>query len=640
MTIKELQKEPFGDGDNMRFSRYILCGCLLISHAFTAFEADGTPADKLTIMPQEITTLKVPLKLGFQLGMPARDNSAFYAECFSSDVLQREITRLNQKLEIGLIVKHQIDPVSATIKVELQNTAEELKGLTLRSGHLRPGKEYTARAFGVKIRGDRRVILRIKKENSNQPPVEITDKISRWRRESKLEWSFIPQQGGGHLCTFLIEPDSTIKLHGFSLLPDDAVSIWRKESIDLLKNTGAAYFRWPVVDGMNYYNWYDGIGALNGRSPVQPELTGLTHHDFGTAEYVDFCTKVGVEPLICVPLYTPVCSDPRVKDLATAAQMAADWVAYCNAGKDHPLALLRARNGARKPLRVKHWELVVPQSGALISPAMLAENCRQYIQVMKEEDSSILIGATLLGYDTATLHALLLRIGKQLDFVSCYAAGSAEIIKKFNNANGCRVMFADTIMRSSEDTRVKEIVNKLAADTKLPAEYFIKWYHSLAIAGSAVKRLELAYDGPVCLPCYAEQVLGLHHGSTQLSTDLGLISAMIGRFPAVFPLRSELLPVKESDYLMAQSAWTEDHTGVVVFVYNAEPVARRLIVDFSKLEKNFDFWSIDQLGADFSRPEKGDALPVNRHQKAGPVIKHIIECPLEAASFSRILITE
>ena len=628
-----------GVGDMMKIVKHLLW-VGLFSAIFAVPSLPAADSIKVAVLPDKLCSLKVPLKLGFQLGIPARDNSAFYAESLSSDILQREITKLNERVEIGLLVKHKVDPETGEITVFLHNTSEELKGLTLRSGHLLRGRSYVARAFGGRIRGERIVTLRLRAEKSSRPPVDIEDTFSRWRKESELKWSFIPEQGGIHLLSFLIEPDSEISISGFSLLPEDTLSIWRKESIDVLKSTGAGSFRWPVVDGMDFYNWYDGIGTPSKRSAVQPEKTGMTHHDFGTAEYVNFCRTVGVEPLICIPLYTPSCSDPRITDLNSAAQLAADWVAYCNAGEQHPLAILRKRNGFGKPLRVKHWELVVPPAGALISTAMLAEAAQHYIQVMKEEDSAILVGATLKGSKIETLDALLKRAGKQLDFVSCYASGAYERVKKFNDKNGCSIMFANTLMRGADDIRAMQIAKKLAADGALSEGYYINWYHSLAIAGSVTGRLLLGYDGPVCLPYYAEQVLGLDHGSTRLSTDIGFISAMIGRFPAVTPLKIDIASVVGKNTILVQPAWTEDGSVLVVFVYNPNPLEQTLELDLSKLKRKFAFWIMDQLTADISAPQKNGSLSVNRRQKAGSALKQVIECRIGAASFSRILIKE
>ena len=608
--------------------------------------AEEPAAYKATVLPEPLCSLKVPLKLGYQLGIPARDNSAFYAECFSSDALQQEIARLNQRVEIGLLVSHKMNSANGELSVTLNNQSGELKGVSLRSGHLLRGRTYIARVKGERLRGERGVTLRVQGEHGDNVLYENAENISRWGKESDLEWSFTPQASGFYRCSFLIEADSEIKLRAFSLLPEDSVSIWRRESIDVLRSAGVGALRWPVVEGMDFYNWYDGIGIRSTRTPVQPERTGLKHHDFGTAEYVDFCRSVGVEPLICVPLYTPGCSDRRVKDLSSATRIAADWVAYCNADDDHPLASLRKKNGLGDPLRVRHWEITAPPAGALLSADMIASACLQTVNAMKEEDSDIIVGITLQDASLQTLNVLLQKVGKRMDFVACGATGAHERIKKFNQVNGCDIMLAGTDLKADYGDYASGLLGSFKKESVKEFDYYINWYRSLGLANAAVGRLSAGLDGPVCLPYYAEQVLGLEHGTTRLSTDIGLLSAMIGRFPAVQPLKYEMkirdtgTGIQDTGRPLIYPAWTEGGDVLVVFVYNPKPVEQMLVLDVSRLEKRFAFWIMDQLSAEINKEHRSESIPVLRHQKAGDATDMMLDCPLKPMSFTRILVKD
>lgn len=630
---------------------------LYVMSAFAGIAADESVLYTATILPEPLCTLKVPLKLGYQLGIPARDNSAFYAECFSTEALREELARLNESVEIGLLVSSAVNPENGEITVTLNNESQVLKGITLHTGCLLKGRTYIARVNGVHSCGERDVTLLVQPEKGGVDLCRTIARISRWGRESDLEWRFTPQVGGFYNCSFLIEPDSEIKLEGFSLLPEDSVSIWRPESIDVLRSAGAGVFRWPVVSGMDFYNWYDGIGSRSLRIPVQPEKTGLTHHDFGTAEYVDFCRVVGVQPLICVPLYTPGCSDLRIKDLNAATRIAADWVAYCNAGEDHPLAVLRKKNGLGEPLRVMHWEICVPSAGPLLSAEMIASACLQTVNAMKEEDPDILVGVTLQDDSPQTLDVLLNKVGKRMDFVSCNIPGASEKVKNFNQAGGCGIMFAGTTLKVDYGTYASRMLDGMAAGPGNAREYYINWYRSLGLANAAAGRLGAMRDGPVCLPFYAEQVLGLDHGSTRLSTDIGLLSAMIGRFPAVQPLKYEMKlkdpgtaaapgamaaksGIRDTGAPLIYPAWTEGGEVLVVFAYNPDSAVHTVRLDLRKLNKKFAFWIMDQLSADMQAGRKGESVPVSRNQKAGSATDQILECPLGAASFTRILVKE
>lgn len=617
----------------------MLLGLFIVGFTASVMAAEKAQVYKAVILPEPVCTLRVPLKLGYQLGIPARDNSAFYAECFSTDALQKEIARLNERVEIGLLVSHSVNPDNGEITIVQKNESSEFKGITLRTGYLLQGKTYIARVHGERVLGERGVRLRVRHEHSQEILSEDEEKVSRWSKERELKWSITPRMSGFYQFSFMIHPGSSIKLRRFSLLPEESISIWRRESIDVLRSAGVGAFRWPVVKGMDFYNWYDGIGPRSTRIPVQPEKTGLTHHDFGTAEYVDFCRAVGVEPLICVPLYTPGCSDSRVKDLNAACQIAADWVAYCNADDDHPLAILRKKNGLGKPLRVKHWELTAPSAGPLLSAEMIASACLQTINAMKEEDSDILVGVTFQDDSMHTLGVLLKKAGKRMDFVSCGAPGAYKAIDKFNQANGCRIMLASTELKADYGDYAARLLEGFEAGSGKAREYYSNWYHLLGLANAAVSRAGGVGDGPVCLPYYAEQVLGLDHGSTRLSTDIGLLSAMIGRFPAVQPLKYEM-DKKDAGAPVFYPAWTEGGDVLVVFAYNPALVACNAVLDLRQLKKNFAFWIMDQLSADMAKERKGNSVPVLRNQRAGAATDKVIECPLGAASFARILVKE
>ncbi|MFO7936808.1 MAG: hypothetical protein R6V06_04280 [Kiritimatiellia bacterium] len=626
----------------MKIVRLMLCE-IVVLFSFFAIAAEEPAAYKATVLPEPVCTLGVPLKLGYQLGIPAHDNSAFYAECFSKNALRHEIDRLNESVEIGLLVSHKTDPQTGELSVLLNNQSEELKGVTLRSGHLLRGRTYIARVKAEKLRGDRGIVLRVRHEHVESARCEMKETLSMWRKESELEWEFVPDASGFYRWSFLIEPDSEIRLREFSLLPEDSVSIWRRASIDILRSAGAGAFRWPVVEGMDFYNWYDGIGIRSTRTPVQPEKTGLKHHDFGTAEYVNFCRSVGVEPLICVPLYTPACSDRRVKNLNEATRTVADWVAYCNADDGHPLAALRKKNGLGEPLRVRYWEIVAPAAGALLSAEMIASACLQTIDAMKAEDPGIMVGVTLQDRSEHTLDVLLQQAGGQMDFISSHAAGAYEKVRTYNKTGGGSLMFAGTTLKADYGDYAAGLLAEFRADSEEVYEYYINWYRSLGLANAAVSRLNSAMDGPVCLPYYAEQVLGLKYGCTGLSTDIGLLSAMIGRFPAVKPLEYQMdagCEMRDAGAPAVYPAWTDNEDVLIVFAYNPKASEQILVLDVSQLKKKFAFWIMDQLSAEITEERRGETVPVLRHQKAGDATGMVLECPLKPMSFTRILVKE
>ncbi len=69
----------------------------------------------------------------------------------------------------------------------------------------------------------------------------------------------------------------------------------------------------------------------------------MEHNDFGTDEFIAFCRLIGTEPMIA--------ANTGFGD----AHSAAEWVDYCNSGKDTTGGKYRIANGHEKPFNVKYW---------------------------------------------------------------------------------------------------------------------------------------------------------------------------------------------------------------------------------------------------------------------------------------------
>jgi alpha-L-arabinofuranosidase len=84
---------------------------------------------------------------------------------------------------------------------------------------------------------------------------------------------------------------------------------------------------------------------------------GIYNNQVGTHELIDFCRRVGADPLIVVNFESDgrkqwaVC--PRGTDRLGTAAEAAEWVAYCN----DPDNALRRGHGVKEPYGVKLWQI-------------------------------------------------------------------------------------------------------------------------------------------------------------------------------------------------------------------------------------------------------------------------------------------
>ena len=133
---------------------------------------------------------------------------------------------------------------------------------------------------------------------------------------------------------------------------------WKDTIINVTKELSPTMMRW----GGNfsaYYKWREGVGPRNKRIPLlNTDWGGIETSQIGTAEFVDFCRRVGnADPLVCVnfesdgvPYYaTNAWGENRVGD----SKEAAEWVDYCN----NPSNKERISHGFREPLTIKHWQL-------------------------------------------------------------------------------------------------------------------------------------------------------------------------------------------------------------------------------------------------------------------------------------------
>lgn len=108
----------------------------------------------------------------------------------------------------------------------------------------------------------------------------------------------------------------------------------------------------------SYYHWKEAVGPRESRKPlINYCWGGVFSNQVGTHELVDFCRKVGAEPLIVANMESEGIKEWQYPADGTVrigtAEEAAEWVDYCN----NPDNALRIQNGERDPLNVKYWQI-------------------------------------------------------------------------------------------------------------------------------------------------------------------------------------------------------------------------------------------------------------------------------------------
>lgn len=170
---------------------------------------------------------------------------------------------------------------------------------------------------------------------------------------------------------------------------------WRQDVIDITKELSPTMLRWGGCF-ISYYRWKEGVGPLQQRKPMINQLWGgIYNNQVGTHEFVDFCRKTGMDPLICVNFMSDGRKNwaisPKGNVRSADAKEAAEWVDYCN----NPSNQARIKHGHKKTYDVKFWQIGNETSYG--EDGMNAETgakmTLEFVKLMRRADPSIqLIG--------------------------------------------------------------------------------------------------------------------------------------------------------------------------------------------------------------------------------------------------------
>ncbi len=119
---------------------------------------------------------------------------------------------------------------------------------------------------------------------------------------------------------------------------------FRTDVIGEIKELGVPVMRYPGGNFVSGYNWLDGVGPKKQRPAVlERAWNSLETNQFGTNEFIDWCKRVGTEPLLAFNLGT------------STPEMAVAYVEYCNVDKGTKWSELRRSHGYDPPHNVRAW---------------------------------------------------------------------------------------------------------------------------------------------------------------------------------------------------------------------------------------------------------------------------------------------
>lgn len=532
----------------------------------------------IRIMPQTADTRGGVFRLGLRAGLGESTEKLLRAECLTAPATATGAT---------VSVTQTPEPDTGRVSYTVANEGAKPEGVTLTTAPLRKGVGHTLRVTCRPGKGSG--VLRFGFIPVDGRPDEATGKrvkVKGGDAPREVALNVTPHRDGSFACAFRIDPGCVMTFSGFSLLPDDALEGWDSQTVEALRLTGAGVLRWSAQgpEGAPPYNWYDGVGPRAARA--------AKGNGFGTAEASRVCHLIGAEPVFQVPVFRPTEADGRFPDLTTAATLAADWVAYCNATGGHPLALLRTRHGLAEPMDVKRWELV-PVGGRQQDAAGLHDARQACAAAMKREDPSI-------------------------------------AVEESADAPG------------TPDAYVARVLARLAAGAEEDRAYFYAWYDALGKIGAELRSArEGAARARVGTPFEVGTVLQRGLYARHRLSGAGWLMSLVNRFPTTGALAAEGgTPGEKTGAFWVQAAWSEDASALVVFVYNAGTEPQKVRLDLTALKRRFAFYASEQVAADITARRTSPTVPVLRRQKAGSAMTQVVLCEAAPSSLTRVLVRE
>lgn len=235
-----------------------------------------------------------------------------------------------------------------------------------------------------------------------------------------------------------------------SILPTDHVAGVKRSVFELTKALNCGMLRFGG-NHISSYHWKHFVGPIAHRPSMLNEVWGgwATKY-FGTDELIEFCRRVGVEPLICINFGSGT------------PEEAAEWIEYCNGDSTTPMGALRAANGHPEPYNVRYWEVGNEVFGKWqIGHCPASEYATRYLEfasAMRAAGPTIKLIACG-HFDTDWNKAVLQTAGKAMDMLSIHIypgirnmgqpkdASSLDVFKTLR----CFPEYTRTILRSAAE---------------------------------------------------------------------------------------------------------------------------------------------------------------------------------------------
>ncbi len=157
---------------------------------------------------------------------------------------------------------------------------------------------------------------------------------------------------------------------------------FRKDVLDLLRDLGTTFIRYPGGNFVSGYHWKDGIGPRDKRiRKYDLAWEQEESNQVGIDEFCTLCRQLNIEPMLVLNLGTGT-SEEALEELE-----------YCNYDGNTKWAVERRKNGYQNPHNVKLWGLGNEMDGIHQiehkTPVEYARKAVETARMMKKMDKSI-----------------------------------------------------------------------------------------------------------------------------------------------------------------------------------------------------------------------------------------------------------
>lgn len=254
-------------------------------------------------------------------------------------------------------------------------------------------------------KGNGTIVINIDDSSTMSFSIEVNSSDYR-----KYEYSFTSSLDKEYGYYYLACTNGSASIDSISLMPSDNYKGMRKDVLDLIKQTGITYLRFPGGNMVSGYDWREAIGnkdkndyvrepawhkwesdfnsdeerlnydlnVVNSGSIYQSFYSIYNPNDFGLDEYIELCRYVDCEPNVIV------------NSGNGTPQMAAQQVEYCNGS---PTSEWGSKRPQQEPYNVKIWGVGNEMQGdwqiGHVDIATYAARHLEFVDAMRTVDSNI-----------------------------------------------------------------------------------------------------------------------------------------------------------------------------------------------------------------------------------------------------------